>query len=607
MTSLTPCFGSAGCAEASRGGGQQVHTVASPESTRALGGLGERVELFDTSASTALVAAVLVGAFLALVWWRAGAMARAEAARGADRRRSDLARQEAAEQLHAVVENAIDGIITIDARGVITSWNPAAGRIFGYAADEVIGQRIETLMPEPYRSEHAGYLTRYLRTGERRIIGIGREVTGLRKDGSAFPMELGVAEARVGDRRSFTGTVRDITERKRAEQEREYLLESERVARSEAERAARMKDEFLATLSHELRTPLSAILGWVGILERSRTDEETRARAVEVIRRNARAQAQLIEDLLDVSRIVAGKLRLDVEAVDLTRATDGVVAGLQPVADAKRVTVERALEGPVWTRGDPGRIEQVARNLVSNAIKFTPAGGVITVEVRRAGEQAELVVSDTGTGIRAEVLPHIFERFRQADASTTRKYGGLGLGLAIVRHVVDVLGGAVVAESAGEGRGARFVVRLPLSAEPSARATTASAAGISLRGVKVLVVDDELDARELLRRILEEHGAEVLTVGAAEMALHELPLFRPNVLLSDIGMPGLDGYQLMRAVRALGASNGGETPAAAVTAFARPEDEQLARLAGYQIYVSKPVDHHALVHVVADLSRRSVS
>jgi signal transduction histidine kinase/ActR/RegA family two-component response regulator len=412
------------------------------------------------------------------------------------------------------------------------------------------------------------------------------------------------------------GTNTDITEQREFAEEREHLLAAERAARSEAERVGRMKDEFLATLSHELRTPLSAMLGWSQLLQ-GQQDEETVQEGLAVIERNARAQTKLIEDLLDMSRIVSGKIRLDVQHVELASVINASVDLLKPSADAKEIRLHRVLDplaSPV--SGDPNRLQQVVSNLLSNAIKFTPKGGKVEILLERVNSHVEVTVTDTGQGIAPDFLPHVFDRFRQADASTTRKYGGLGLGLSIVKQLVELHGGTVGAKSAGEGEGATFTVKLPLAItrrqlkdreHPTAvmHLSQPEDLRISLDGTMVLVVDDEPDARELIERLLAERKAGVLTAESADDALHLLTTRRPDIVLSDIGMPHKDGYDFIRSVRALPADAGGKIPAIALTAFARSEDRTRAMMAGYQVHLSKPVEPRELIATVASLVGRT--
>ncbi len=414
----------------------------------------------------------------------------------------------------------------------------------------------------------------------------------------------------------MVGATRDITENKRTELERDALLASERAARSEAERANRLKDDFLATVSHELRTPLNAILGYAQLLRR-RTLERDVAEGLEVIERNARVQTEIINDLLDMSRIISGKLRLDVQRVELPAVIDAALETVRTAADARGIRLVRTVDplaGPV--SGDPGRLQQVIWNLLTNAVKFTPKGGRVQIVLGRVNSHVEISVSDTGQGIAPSFLPYLFEKFRQSDASATRTHGGLGLGLALVKNLVEMHGGTVHARSPGEGGGATFIVELPLSAvhaEPTdatrqhPRAASSGAPydeDLSLEGVTVLAVDDEHDSRELVRRILEERGARVITAASAADALLVLEKEPVDLLLSDIGMPGVDGYELVRRVRSLPPGRGGDVPAAALTAFARSEDRTRALIAGYQTHIAKPVEAVELAAAVASLARR---
>ncbi|HEV2706703.1 MAG TPA: ATP-binding protein [Pyrinomonadaceae bacterium] len=402
------------------------------------------------------------------------------------------------------------------------------------------------------------------------------------------------------------------------------LYESAQRARAEAERlyreaqeSSRLKDEFLATVSHELRTPLTAILGWSHMLRTGQYNGESATRAFETIERNARAQAQLIDDLLDVSRIITGKLRIDVRPLDPNSFIEAAVEAVRPAAEAKGVRVQKIMDtGIVSVSGDPVRLQQVVWNLLSNAIKFTPRGGRVQVRLERVNSHIEIAVSDSGTGIAPEFLPHVFDRFRQADQRTTRQHGGLGLGLAIVRHLVELHGGTVRAESEGEGQGSTFTVLLPVApvyqtetegvrVHPAARDTLPSYECVErLDGVRVLVVDDEPDTRELLRVGLGRCGAEVIAASSATEALEAMKNAVPDLLISDIGMPDEDGYELLRRVRELPAEAGGRVSAIALTAYARVEDRMQALRAGYQMHVPKPVELAELVAVAASLVRR---
>ena len=409
---------------------------------------------------------------------------------------------------------------------------------------------------------------------------------------------------------NMVGVTLDITERKNAEVERERLLIN-------AQEANRLKDEFLATVSHELRTPLNAVLGWTHLLRSNNLDKEGRTRALETIERNARSQQQLIEDLLDVSRIITGKLRLDVRPVEPSTFIDGAIEAVRPAAKAKEIRITRISDDTIpFISGDPARLQQVVWNLLSNAIKFTPPGGQVEVKLERVAQQVEITVTDSGQGISAEFLPFVFERFRQADMKTTRAHGGLGLGLAIVRQLVELHGGTVDVRSPGEAQGSTFIVRLPFLAvyQQSSEADQSrfSSSHLSqplecaddLAGVKVLVVDDEIDATDLLCSFLSQCGAIVTSAQSASEALDLVQREKPDVLISDIGMPGEDGYELMRKVRALPRAKGGKVPALALTAYARAEDRLAALRAGYQMHIAKPIELTELVAVVASLAER---
>jgi signal transduction histidine kinase len=416
----------------------------------------------------------------------------------------------------------------------------------------------------------------------------------------------------------FDGVTLDISKLKTTEQLRDQALAAERVAREEAERISRMKDEFLATLSHELRTPLNAIVGWSQILSREQILSEPVRHGLEVIERNAKAQTQIIEDLLDMSRIISGRIRLDVQRVSMADVVTAAIQSVQPSADVKGLRLRTVLDpyaGPV--AGDVNRLQQVVWNLLTNAIKFTPRGGQVQVLLERVNSHLEISVSDTGEGIAPEFLPHLFERFRLADASTTRRHGGLGLGLSIVKQLVELHGGTVRAKSPGSGQGSTFTVSLPVSIIKQAeratpgiiRSVSSSARGEtvelpSLAGVTILVVDDDADARQIMERILRDGGATVVTASSASGALAILPRLLPNLLVSDIGMPNEDGYDLIKKVRALSRNDGGATPAVALTAFVRSEDRLHALRSGYQMHVAKPVEPSELLTVCASLVGR---
>ena len=418
------------------------------------------------------------------------------------------------------------------------------------------------------------------------------------------------------------------------QQEREHLLDSEQAARAEAERAGRMKDEFLATLSHELRTPLSAILGWSQMLRRPGVNPDALASGLSTIERNARAQTQIIEDLLDMSRIISGKVALDARPLDAGEVVRAAIETVRATAVAKQIDLR--FDVPAADRfpatGDFNRLQQVFWNLLSNAIKFTPRGGTVTVAVGQRHSMWQIDVTDTGEGLSPEFLPYVFDRFRQADASTTRKHGGLGLGLSIVKQLVELHGGLVRVRSAGVGKGATFTVSLPIrilhvSAEaevapeandagpftPSAGVEALNAAGLgvpwdptladALRGRKAVILDDEPDARGLLKQLLGDFGMDVIVTMSADEAIAAVERHRPDVLVSDIGMPMVDGYEVIRRVRALSGDRGGQTPAIALTAYARAEDRMRAVRAGFQTHVPKPVEPAELMTMIASLMK----
>ena len=429
------------------------------------------------------------------------------------------------------------------------------------------------------------------------------------KNIEASQAQTAQAERHVGELNHY------LIELKRAEEERDRLLDRERRARAEAESANRIKDEFLATLSHELRTPLASILGWANLLRGAGPETPMSAQGLEVIERNAQNQRQLIDDLLDVSRIITGQLRLDVNQVDLTKIVEDAVEVVSPAANAKRIHISCEFDpAHCHVSGDAVRLQQVIWNLLVNAVKFTPEGGRIVVKLEEIDRRARVSIIDNGQGIKPDFLPHVFDRFRQADGTTTRAHGGLGLGLAIVRHLVEAHGGTVAVESAGPGQGAVFFFSLPLPAVPVEASevdrnlleSRPRNGATSLHGVRVMVVDDDTDARQMISAVLRRSGAEVKACCSAGEALTALPQWHPDVLMSDIGMPFEDGYDLIHKVRALNDENGGRVPAAALTAYAREEDRQRAIAEGYQMHVAKPASSADLVAAVATLAKGAV-
>jgi len=454
-------------------------------------------------------------------------------------------------------------------------------------------------------------------------IGIARSINRPIRDLRASAQALGRRETlRALD--TSIQEIRDVAdalaiaadERAGSEAQREELLRREQQARAAAEAANRAKDEFLAVLSHELRTPLNAVYGWARLLQAGQVRDEQAERALDAIVRNANAQVQLIDDLLDVSRVVSGKMRLDIRPVDLRTVIEGALDAVRPAAEAKAIRLQSVLDpraAPIT--GDSGRLQQVIWNLLMNAVKFTPKGGRVQVHLQRVNSHVEIIVSDTGPGIAPDVLPFIFERFTQADSSSTRAHSGLGLGLALVKHLVELHGGSVDAQSPGEGKGATFVVRLPLTIaeipaglrprlHPTASTIEGLLPGPRLDGLRVLVVDDDPDALNLASAILTDAGAEVRTCLSAPEALAVLQQWRPHVLVSDIEMPGEDGYSLIRKVRALDSEHGGKTPAVALTAYGRIQDRMLSLTAGYSMHVPKPVDPGELTTIIASVAAR---
>ncbi len=638
--------------------------------------------------------------------------------------------RESEESYRILAEAASDAIIRIDENNSIQYVNTAAEWIFGYAAEEMVGQQLMMLMPEELREGHRAGMERYLKTGKRKLNWQSIEVPAQHKDGHRFPIEISFGKYNRGDTRFFIGIIRDITERRHAEQilreseeqlraladsipqlawmakpdgfifwynrrwydytgttaqemegwgwqsvhdaemlpsvverwqasletgerfEMEFPLrrgadgafrwfltrvvplhdtngrivrwfgtntdiEEFRQARLQAEQANRLKDEFLSTLSHELRTPLNAILGWSQMLQTQNLGKSEMKKALTTIERNARSQNQLIDDLLDVSRIITGKLRLDVRAVDLASVITAAVDAARPAAEAKNIRLQALLDphaGPI--SGDPDRLQQVVWNLLSNAVKFTPKGGRVQARLERVNSHVEIVISDTGKGIEPEFLPHVFDRFRQSDGSMTRREGGLGLGLAIVRQLVELHGGTVSVESEGSGQGSTFTVHLPLlpvrreeasgilRVHPKAETASLSDCPPELSDLRVLLVDDEADSRDLLNLVLNSCGATVTITSSAIEAFETIKREKFDVIISDIGMPEEDGFSLIRKIRELSNEEGGDIPAIALTAYARAEDRVQALRSGFQMHVAKPVESAELITVVANLAGR---
>lgn len=507
------------------------------------------------------------------------------------------------ERYRLLVESIKDyAIFMLDLDGLVTSWSAAAERMNGYAAPDVLGRHFAMFFTEEDQIE--GVPERELKVAltRGRYEGVGWRV---RQDGSRFwADEIATAVYdEAGNVRGFSKITRNITERMIAEAERERLLRH-------ATEANRIRDDFLATISHELRTPLNAILGWTHMLQEGNLSPDAAQRALDTVARNARAQAKLIEDLLDVSRVISGKLRLEMKLTSIIQPIAGALDSLRPTAAGRGVAIDSDV-GPECDLvvADAQRLEQVLWNLLSNAIKFTPAGGKVTLTARCRERGVEIVVRDTGVGIRQDFLPYVFDRFRQADSSTTRPQSGLGLGLAIVRHVVELHGGTVSADSAGPGQGATFTVFLPTrlpapslparEGEPSSNAWRRDA----LSGARVLAIDDDQDARELLAAALSYQGADVYTASSAREGIDAVLRHRPQIVLADLGMPEEDGYSFVRRLRQLDAPELNVIPAVAVTAYVRDLDRARALAAGFQGHVTKPVNMNELVAVTTALLR----
>ena len=503
-----------------------------------------------------------------------------------------------------------DAVIATDDAGHVKAMNSVAQRLTGWTEEEARGRPLG----EVFRvvNEDSGLpvenpVDKVFREG--RIVGLANHTALLARDGRAIPIDDSAAPIRTPEGRLMGAVMvfRDVTERRQAERQQAAIIEREREARREAEAAARSKDEFVATLSHELRTPLNAIFGWVQLLRAGTLDDGARAHALEVIERNTRTQTRMVEDLLDVSRMMSGRLRIEPRPVELATVVRAALDAVRPALDAKSLNLVTELDaatGPV--AGDPERLQQVIWNLLTNAIKFTPRGGRIEVRLERRDSHVQVQVSDSGRGIPPDFLPRVFERFSQAEGSSSRTQPGLGIGLALVRHLVELHGGTVQVASEGEGRGATFTVRLPIPATlqrhhaggPEPHLTPPATDPLRpLAGLHILAVDDDADARELLRVAFQQAGARVTVADSARAALAALEAVAPSVLVSDIGMPDGNGYELLERVRA--AEHGSRIPAVALTAYARVEDRDRAIQAGFQLHIAKPIDPAMLVRAVA--------
>lgn len=591
-------------------------TVLAPCILGLLVRIGERQLGYGSTFGDAILVAFLV-VFLSLVkFHRAGLLATL------DRRRTqaefELSRQlgvanaaqaelsERDRRLQEMADTAAAMIWVADTNGQITFSNQSFGVFTGSGASPEINSWLERIHEE----DRAAFRSKFQTCFENKQAFRGVARAG-RSDGHFRWLDV-ICQPRINRDGHFFGyvcTAQDVTEAKEFTLERESLLASERAARSQLEHASRMKDEFLSTLSHELRTPLSAVLGWTQLLRRRDGNDAMLIEGLETIERGARAQVQLIEDLLDLSRIASGKVRLNLHALELRPVVEAAIEIVRPSAEAKRIDLRTNFAKDVPpVGGDPARLQQVIWNLLTNAVKFTPAGGEIRVSLDVHNGNVETIVRDTGQGIHPDFLPRVFDRFSQADSRPSRKHGGLGIGLALVKQIVELHGGSVSAASQGVGRGAEFTIRLPVAtADQHAHFPTLEPVvgkqtfgkEISLAGVNVLIVDDDAAARDVLARLLGQFDATTILAGSAEEALAKLGEVRPDLLISDIGMPDMDGFELMRRIRA----SGNRLPAVALTAFARPEDRIACLRAGYDMHLAKPVDPRELLAVVASVTR----
>ena len=505
-----------------------------------------------------------------------------------ERKQAEAELRDAAERMRSVVNHVVDGIITIDERGNIESYNPAAQKIFGYAREEVIGRNVKMLMPEPYHAEHDGYLENYLSTGRPKIIGIGREVIGKRKNGSVFPMELAVSEFHISQRRYFTGIVRDITERKRLQDELQQRVH-------DLADADRQKNEFLAMLSHELRNPIAPMRNALYLIKAmGGASGGDMGELQQMMERQMQQLVRLVDDLLDVSRIIRGKIDLRRERMDLLQAVLRASETAKPVIDANGHVLELSVpEGPLWVVGDMVRLAQVIANLLTNAAKYTRRASRIALEVRREGAQALITVRDPGEGIPPELLPRIFDLFVQGDHALARSQGGLGIGLTLVKRLVEMHEGTVEARSEGKGKGSEFSIRLPALVETTAR--RGAQPGAVLAGGpsrRVLVVDDNLDAADSIGKLLKLFGHEVRCVYDGLAALAAVKDYRPEVVVLDIGLPEMDGYEVAKRMRSMPQLQ--NTRIVAVTGYGQEEDRRRSRDAGFDQHLTKPVDPEVL-------------
>ncbi|MDP9043722.1 MAG: response regulator [Pseudomonadota bacterium] len=503
------------------------------------------------------------------------------------------------QKLQSIMASITDGLLTLDSDWRFTYCNEQGARLLGMRSEDLVGKNIWALFPALRESKFFEGVHRAVQTRHTVSFEEGHPVDPERRwlECHCYPSDDGVSVY-----------FHEITERRQAEALREQLLAAEQAARTEGERVARAKDNFLTTLSHELRTPLAAILGWAAVLKRPNTTEDILRRGLNAITENAKVQTKLVSELLDTSRIVSGKLRIELELLDLNTVATAAAETVRPLAQAKGVLIELALtEHPATMMGDSGRLAQIALNLLSNAVKFTPPNGVVTLATRVDRSHLDLIVSDTGAGIDPDFLPHLFDRFTQADGSAARAHGGLGLGLSIVKDLVELHAGKVHVESRGAGLGSTFQVSFRAAQGQDGKDAEASddtaRQHAEINGIRVLIVDDHDDVLEVQERLLGECGALVRTAHSGDEALRMLEEEAFDVLLSDLGMPGMDGYQLIEAVRACADPRVARMPAAAITAFVRAEDRKRALEAGFQVFLQKPISPTALAHAVESLAR----
>ena len=523
-----------------------------------------------------------------------------------DRKLVEMALRESETRVAGLIDSAMDAVIAVDAEQCIVLFNPAAERMFGCAASDVLGTSIDRFIPTSLRATHRQHIEKFGRTGatSRRMGALGA-LSGVRASGDEFPIEASISHLTVGGQQLFTVILRDITERKLAEAERERLLRTEQELRVAAEEANRLKDEFLAIMSHELRNPLNVILGYSELFLLS--EEIKRSPQLlqmgEAVKRNALTQSRLIRDLLDLSRLRSGKISLNSETVSLLTAVNNAVETVRGDADAKHIPIEVVVpDEALFVEGDPVRLEQIVWNLLNNSVKFTPAGGSIKLRLAKQDDQALLTVEDTGQGIDPEFLPHVFELFRQADASTSRAQSGMGIGLAIVQQLIDLHHGTISVFSAGKSKGSVFSIQLPLSLKQRTPLASVVDLTTTLEKISVLVVDDSEDTTEMLAHLLQMSGAVVTGATSAEEGLRMMAQEEFDVVLSDISMPGMDGFEFLRKLRRLPGRS--EVPVLALTGFGRPEDIERAKEEGFYSHITKPFELDALIALLQKLPKK---